>query len=263
MTDAGIIVEPAPHPPLVARRFEICEHKGPGHPDSLTDGACEAAATALAAAYRNAFGGCMHFNVDKGVLVGGRSAPRFGGGELLVPPKLLICGRAADAHGRFDVGAVATEAAGSYLRRKLRRAGAVVVIESAIRPGSANLQALYATGAAPNANDTSIGVGFWPCSALEQMVLDTAALLASDHLRVRFPAAGDDFKVMGMRRDGAIGLTIALALVDAHVHSAAEYFSIKLGLADWLAAQLDVKPQVNTLDQASATTEDGLYLGSP
>ena len=72
------MVEAAPRPPVAERRLEICEHKGLGHPDSLTDGACEAAAVALARAYREAFGAPMHFNVDKGLLVAGSSAPRFG-----------------------------------------------------------------------------------------------------------------------------------------------------------------------------------------
>ncbi|MFN0299751.1 MAG: methionine adenosyltransferase [Burkholderiales bacterium] len=52
----AILVEAAARPPLAERRLEICEHKGAGHPDTLTDGACEAAAPALADAYRQAVG---------------------------------------------------------------------------------------------------------------------------------------------------------------------------------------------------------------
>lgn len=260
MTNDGIIVELAPLPPLSRRRFEICEHKGLGHPDTLTDGACEAAAVALAGAYRKAFGRSMHFNVDKGLLIGGRSSPRFGGGELLLPPKLVICGRAAASDGRFGVETVAAEAARTFLRQTLRRAAEAFRIECEIRAGSASLQGLYGTDAAPNANDTSIGVGFWPYSPLEQVVLKTAALLGSHTLRARFPAAGDDFKVMGLRRDGAIALTVAIALVDCEVHSAAQYFEIKQALADWLTVQLGIRPEINTLDDAAAAGEAGLYL---
>ena len=56
-------------PRALARAVEICEHKGIGHPDTLTDGACEAAAAALARAYREAFGRVLHFNVYKGLLI--------------------------------------------------------------------------------------------------------------------------------------------------------------------------------------------------
>lgn len=71
MRAGEIVVEAAARPPLAERRLEICEHKGVGHPDTLTDGACEAAAVALAGAYRQAFGAPMHFNVDKGLLAAG------------------------------------------------------------------------------------------------------------------------------------------------------------------------------------------------
>lgn len=47
MPDLRVEVRPAPRPPLAERDFELCEHKGVGHPDSIADGACEAAAVAL------------------------------------------------------------------------------------------------------------------------------------------------------------------------------------------------------------------------
>jgi len=46
----SILVDVAPRPPLSRRQVEVCEHKGVGHPDTLADGACEAAAVALARA---------------------------------------------------------------------------------------------------------------------------------------------------------------------------------------------------------------------
>jgi S-adenosylmethionine synthetase len=196
----SVVVEQAPQPRAGQLRLEMCEHKGHGHPDSLTDGACEAAAVALARSYRQAFGVPMHYNVDKGLLMAGRSAPRFGGGELLEPARLVICGRAADPQGRFDLRDVAAQAARSHLGRTLRRGADNFRIGCEIRHGSPNLQAAYA-GGAPLANDTSFGVGFWPYSALERAVLEAAALLRSEELPARFPQAGDDFKVMGLRRD--------------------------------------------------------------
>lgn len=262
MAASGIMVEAAPRPPIAERRLEICEHKGLGHPDSLTDGACEAAAMALARAYRGEFGAPMHFNVDKGLLVAGRSAPRFGGGEVFEPAKLVICGRAADANGRFDVAQVAAGAARNYLAHTVRRGAGNFLIECQIRRGSAHLQALYADrDAAPGANDTSFGVGFWPYSRLERAVLDAATLLRSSELRAAFPAAGDDFKVMGLRRDGDLALTVALAMVDREIRSTAQYFRTKLALTEYLSARLEgASVVVNMLDDPAATDESGLYL---
>ncbi|MBU7008943.1 methionine adenosyltransferase, partial [Phosphitispora fastidiosa] len=63
--------------------FEMCEHKGIGHPDSICDGAAEAVSRALCRAYLQVYGNVQHYNVDKALLVGGQSAPRFGGGRVL------------------------------------------------------------------------------------------------------------------------------------------------------------------------------------
>lgn len=260
MIPGDVIVEAAARPPLHQRRLEICEHKGVGHPDTITDGACEAAAVALAAAYREAFGASMHFNVDKGLLVAGRSAPRFGGGEVLEPAKLLICGRAADPGGRFDVGKVAAQAARRYLNGTLRRGADHFRVECEVRRGSRNLEAVYA-GASRAANDTSFGVGFWPYSKLERAVLQAARLLRSAELCERFPAAGDDFKVMGVRRDDRLELTVALAMVDREIPGAAQYFDMKQALTQYLAARLDgAAVEINTLDDPQTKDESGLYL---
>ena len=49
-------INAAARPHVSPRAVEICEHKGIGHHDTLTDGAREAAAVALARAYRAARG---------------------------------------------------------------------------------------------------------------------------------------------------------------------------------------------------------------
>ena len=253
-------VESAAQPPLRERRLEMCEHKGLGHPDTLTDIACDAAAVALARAYREAFGGVMHFNVDKGLLVAGRSKPRFNGGQVLDPARLVICGRAADPHGRFDIAQIAVDAARRTLSAMLHRSPGHIRIECAIRRSSDALEAIY-SGSARIANDTSFGVGFWPYTRLETMVLRAAALLRSDELHAAFPAAGDDFKVMGVRRDGEVELTVALALVDSEITGVARYFEIKQAISRFLTGRLeDAAVVVNTLDDPRATDESGLYL---
>jgi hypothetical protein len=99
------------------RIVEMCEHKGVGHSDTLTDGACEAAAQALAQAYMQARGRVQHFDVDKGLLIAGQSVPRFGGGEIIEPIKLIVCGRATLCPEAFDVGEVVIQAVADFLRR--------------------------------------------------------------------------------------------------------------------------------------------------
>lgn len=243
------------------RPIEMCEHKGVGHPDTLTDGACEAAARALVLAYEGAFGRVLHFNLDKGLLVAGRSVPRFGGGAIIEPIKLIVCGRATPCPDKFDLRALVTEAVIAFLADSVRVDPAFFQVVLEVKAGSANLASIYARARAV-ANDTSFGVGFAPLTGLEQQVLDTAAVLRSDTLRMQFPAAGDDYKIMGLRVHDELRLTVALALIDRHINDVAHYIETREAIAAYLAQALPARSvlQLNCLDQRDAQDEAGLYL---
>jgi S-adenosylmethionine synthetase len=242
---------------------EICEHKGIGHPDSICDGVAEAASQALCRAYLECFGAVQHHNVDKALLVGGEAKPQFGGGHVIKPIRLILCGRATPLPTPHDVQAVITAAAERYLAKHLRVPADLFQIEIAVRNGSPNLQQVFARAAAvPIANDTSFGVGFAPLSRLEQTVLEISELMKSAPFRTAFPAAGDDFKIMGRRVNEKMAFTIALAFIDRHVQSVDDYFSIKQQMVQYVLNRIGAKSEVrmNTLDAEDAQHEDALFL---
>ncbi len=244
-------VERSEEPPV-----EMCEHKGSGHPDTITDAVCEAVALELVRTYEAECGGPMHFNVDKGLLVGGRSEPRLGGGRVLERPKLIVCGRASNPQGRLDVPALVGKAAAGWLDANLAPGSGFFELASEVKQGSADLSRVIGEGAI-RANDTSFGVGYAPLSALESKVLALAAVLGSPRLRDAVPAAGQDFKVMGLRTDGEFSFTVAIALIDRHVRSCDEYFAAKARVR----ALLDTEGVlVNRLDDPQAKDESGIYL---
>ena len=74
--------------------FEAVERKGIGHPDTLADGVSESISVALCRFYLEEFGQIMHYNVDKVLIIAGKSRPEFGGGSILVPPSVIVGGRA-------------------------------------------------------------------------------------------------------------------------------------------------------------------------
>jgi S-adenosylmethionine synthetase len=251
---------PAPHAQL---SNEICEHKGTGHPDSICDGAAEAVSHALCLAYLHAYGEVRHHNVDKALLIGGASAPRFGGGEIKTKMRLIIAGRADPLPGMSDVSDLVCMAAREYLAANLQCSTELFAIESAVRAGSPNLRRVMpAARTLPLSNDTSFGVGFAPYSPLEQSVLDLSSLLKSASFRNAFPAAGDDFKIMGVRFDQHIVLTIALAFKDSLVENCRHYFSIKHAMVGWLqgCAGSPAVFRINALDDPAAGDESGIYL---
>lgn len=245
------------------QRAEICEHKGIGHPDSLCDGVADAVSQALCAAYLREYGEIRHHNVDKALLIGGQSTPKFGGGRIDQPIRLIVAGRADPLSNGGSVADLVRAMGHDYLANALRCPVDVFRIDSAVRSGSPNLRRVVASGVTvPVANDTSFGVGFAPYSPLEQTVLRLAEHLRSASFREAFPMAGDDFKIMGRRIDDRVGATIALAFMDQEVESVAHYFSRKADMANWLGSHVgqSCEIRINTLDDANATDETGVYL---
>ena len=240
---------------------EMCEHKGIGHPDTIADGICEAVARDLVHLYQRECGEVLHFNVDKGLLVGGRSTPRFGGGRLEVKAKMIVCGRASNPGGKLDFARLVAAAGHRWLDENLCIDDDWCDLEAEIHDGSDALRRVVGGGAA-RANDTSFGVGYAPLSELETKVLALADLLRSRNLDRTIPAAGRDYKVMGLRQGARTTFTIAVAIVDRHVADAKSYYEVKERLASVLASCLDPtdRIQINQLDDPHARAEEGMYL---
>jgi S-adenosylmethionine synthetase len=112
--------------PVSLQEVEIVERKGLGHPDTLIDGACESMSLALCDYYEQNFGRILHHNVDKGLLVGGESAPKFGGGKVIKPITILVAGRAVSEYTHrgvkqtIPVGEIADNAVRSFLKGTIR-----------------------------------------------------------------------------------------------------------------------------------------------
>jgi S-adenosylmethionine synthetase len=123
--------------------FEVVERKGLGHPDTICDLVCEELSRALASYYLDNFGSVMHHNVDKSLLVGGRSLPAFAGGQVLQPMDLFLSGRATTSvQGKqIPVSEIAQGAVEEWVRRNLHAVDPTLHIRAhdMVRPGSADL----------------------------------------------------------------------------------------------------------------------------
>ena len=214
---------------------EIVERKGKGHPDSLIDGASEAVSLGLCDYYLKHFGAILHHNVDKGILVGGRSEASFGGGRVLSPIYLMVAGRATELvpfHGRdvqVPVDEIARKSIKGFIRETMRflDPDRHMVIDTKIKQGSPDLVAVFMrTGAMPVSNDTSIGVGYAPLTPTEDLVLGVEKTLNSAAFKKKYPEVGEDVKVMGMRRGKKLETTVAAAMVSSKVPDASHYVSV-------------------------------------
>ncbi len=241
----------------------MVERKGRGHPDSLCDRASEELSIALSRFYLKEFGRVLHHNVDKCVLVGGQSRAEFGGGEVLEPIYLLLVGRAALAVEyqkrtvKVPAGTMAVEGTQRWMREAMRFLDPTrhLVVDSRIRPGSADLVHVFDEESIPMANDTSFGVGFAPLSDTERIVLDAEQFLNGPEMKRKHPALGEDIKVMGVRRGDAIGLTVACAIVSSQVKNKESYLAMKSAVESAVAKRAgkltnrEVAVSMNTADR--------------
>src|SRR3972149_2316336 len=170
---------------------------------------------------------------------------------------------ATNPGGKLDIDAIVTAAVREHLNRSVRSASEHFRIACEIREGSENLKQLYLRpDLLHRANDTSFGVGYAPLSELEREVLGVAAVLRSAEFRGAFPAAGDDFKIMGVRFGRAHSVTVALAMTDRHVLGVRDYFEIKQAIHRYLkerSARI-TELALNALDDEHAGSERGIYL---
>ena len=266
----NIIVEHAGSAPASARRVELIERKGTGHPDTICDSIMEAVCISLCREYLALTGRILHHNIDKGLLVAGRSEVQPGGGRIVEPMKIIFGDRATcDYQGiKIPVAEIAEEAASRWLKENLRFVDPClhILFQNEIKPGSAELTDLFSRSVV-GANDTSVGVGYAPLSNVELLVLEVEKHLNSPAFKLAFPETGEDVKVMAFRNHDCVTLTIAVAFVDRFIADTATYFKRKEAVREALLAFVDaqghpfekVSIALNMLDDHTRG-EGGIYL---
>lgn len=248
------------------KSVEIVERKGKGHPDSLCDGAAEKLSVALSHLYRQEAGRILHHNVDKAVLVGGSSQCSFGRGEVIKPINLFIVGRATEELNEkklFHPEKLENEIKEWLMNQVRYFRPEHFEVKLMMRCGSVDLRKIFIDeDKPPLANDTSLAVAHAPLSELERLVLETEKYLNSPAGKEKFPALGEDIKIMGVRHGKTINLTLAAAFVACQVPSREKYEEIKSEVVNFLqkefVPQYTARPVVIKINNAD--TEDSAYL---
>ena len=268
--ERNIKVEFVSREPIEEQEVEIVERKGLGHPDSLCDGIAEAVSIALCKEYKRKCGVILHHNTDKVQLAAGRSNPRYGGGEVISPIYILLCGRATRVFEGEEIAVdiVAANAAREYMRN-IRNLDVDnhVIVDSKLGRGSSDLLEVF-TGnrlrgkqtEMPMANDTSFGVAHAPLSEIESIALNVEGVVMAEY-RNKEKAIGEDMKVMALRERDKITLTIGDAFVSKYVDDYEHYEDAKRRLKDFISGVAesytarDVNTQVNMAD-----TPESVYI---
>ena len=266
----NIAVELASTIPVEEQQTELVERKGLAHPDTMCDSIMEAVCVALCKEYTDRFGRILHHNIDKGMLVAGRTLPQPGGGKVIEPMKIIFGDRATYTHNGtvIPVGEIAEASAKKWLRKKLRFVDPEVniIYQNEIKPGSPELTDAFSRPVI-GANDTSVGVGHAPQTETERLVLEAEQYLNSNIFKYAYPETGKDIKIMAFRKNRDLTLTTAIAFVDRYIRDEKVYFEKKQIIQDNLTEFIRCKQQtienitvqVNTLDDPERGKE-GMYL---
>ena len=252
---------------VTEHRLEIVERKGTGHPDQICDSVMESISIALCREYLERFGTIPHHNIDKGLLIAGRTEKHFGGGRVVNPMELIIGGRATlKANGQeIPAGDIAVTTAREWISRNLRFVDPErhLRYRVALTPGSEEPADIATTRIA---NDTLAVAGYYPLSPTEKAVMEMERFLNGREFKERFPQTAEDIKVMGARRGKNLDMTIAMPLLAGDITSELDYFASKAAILNEMrniagrhAGFRRTTVHYNTLD-TSGRGVGGVYL---
>lgn len=268
-----IVVNELKQVPLEEQKVEICERKGLGHPDYICDVVMNEVSVALSKEYLKRFGMVMHHNIDKGLLVAGQVERRFGGGVVKEPMLMVFGDRATFIidDEAIPVKDLVVSTAKDWFRRNMRfiNPDEDVKYQVELKKGSEELTDIFKRarkGEFLGANDTSAAVGYAPMTETEKIVKKTEEYLNSKQFKKEFPESGEDVKVMGLRVNRELNVTVAMAFVDRFIDSEETYFKRKdevlQKIHDFIVSEVDmdkVYVHLNTLD-VKGRGMAGIYL---
>ncbi len=267
----NILVDSLKQTPLEQQKLEIVERKGLGHPDYICDSIMDSISIRLSQEYLKKVGAIMHHNVDKSLLAAGEAETRFGGGIIKEPMLLVIGDRATFEVNdiKIPVKEIAIQTAKKWFKEKLRvDPEKHVKYQVELKPGHPELVDIFRRkeGKLLGANDTSAAVGYAPMTRTEKTVLKTEQYVNSSKFKKKFPESGEDVKVMGLRKNNDLRLTISMAFVDKYVKSENDYFRKKAEILedinDFVKEDSDfgsIMVRLNTLD-VKGRGMNGVYL---
>jgi len=267
-----ILVDQTKRLPIEAQSLEIVERKGKGHPDTICDAIAESISLQLSQAYQSAFGRILHHNVDKCMLVAGQVKLQPGKGRVIKPMRMIIGGRASSGVGRkvIPISEVAIETAQNWIKSNLPHVNPIkhMSYQMELQPTSVELGNIFERGSdLLPANDTSAGVGYAPLTPIEQFVLRVENYLNSAGFKAEHPETGQDVKVMGVRMDRHLSLTVAMPFLAKKIDSEKHYFEAKKYALQHLQEFIHQQPhgcqrvevKLNALDRVNQGLK-GMYL---
>ncbi len=264
--------------------IEIVERKGLGHPDTIADGIAESLSIEYSKYCLENFGAILHHNLDKSIILGGQCELGYGNGKLLKPFRVLFGGRMSRSFNSkdIDLSAIQIAATKAYLHRILPRLHTERdLVFHHFTSSNSRIPHWFSPRTLddlpehknPHSNDTATIISFWPFSALEQMVMESERYFyeLKPTIQPRFNFVGGDIKIMALRREKDIELTLCVPFHADKITNQDKYLENKSLIEDGLRELLNDKfgglfnitIKINTQDQKIKNERDdgrGRYL---
>ena len=223
--------------------FETIERKGIGHPDTISDILAAKISQAYSKYTYEHFGVILHHQIDKLMVIGGKTEVAFGSGKFIKPIQIIIAGRASYSLGKktIPVEKILKKVIYSHFSENfslVKKKDIIInnVLTSFAGPGTINLsKGAIANMFNPNnnkevrgydklvANDTSYCVAYSPLSPLEKSILAVEKYLNSKVTKKLYPWLGTDIKIMAVRNYKEVSITSCVPQIAKYVKSLQQY----------------------------------------
>ncbi len=232
--------------PVWDSEFETIERKGIGHPDTIAD----ILASKVSQEYsRYTITHCdklvLHHQVDKLMIIGGKTKVYFGGGEFTEPIRIIVAGRATYNYKNLAIPVenIVLNTIKAYFLKHFPMVNPEedLVIENRLTtypgPGTITTSAgaiarMFNPRTAKEvrgyekyvANDTSYCISYYPYSSLETAVLGLESYLQSLQIKKKFRWIGSDVKIMAVRNGNNVEVTMCIPQISGQVESLNNYW---------------------------------------
>jgi S-adenosylmethionine synthetase len=248
---------------------EVVERKGIGHPDTLSDGIAESLSMEYSRLTRSKYGAVLHHNVDKLGVKGGHWERDFGMGRMLKPATVVFGGRMSTefADEQINIEELQATVARDYLLKVMPHLGEYpdhVQFDF----GTSNFS-VNPTWYKPRniddvpdahhqwANDTSVTVSHFPLSSTEELVKALEGYFYTAPYQPRYSFIGQDIKVMAVRRQEEIDVTVCVPFISTETPDRKFYDEMKEKITAELSElanivvseKLRVNVSINTADE--------------
>lgn len=202
---------------------EIVERKGIGHPDTLADGIAESISNDFSIFCLTEYGAVLNHWLDKTLITGALGEMDYGYGVLKSPILVYLFGKMSQSFGgkSIDIETIASKSTRKFLSHAVPLLDVKKDLKVNFTHNSFSKNPFWMNPRdledlpnriAPRANDSSIGVGYWPLTKVENLALNIERFFYNK-TKPKYSFIGQDIKVLISRSRKNLDITLCVPFI--------------------------------------------------